>query len=155
MTLRSLFTHYLAILDERRRRRGRGKGIVQAGYSLAEILIVMAIISMLMGAAGFVGVRVLDNSRKKETRNMMRQIENALTAWQAEGGDPCPSSLADLSAKKILNKEPKDGYGRAFVMKCPGENGREIDLISFGKDGKEGTPDDIKSWEEEKEKPNP
>ena len=146
MTLRSLLQHYLAVIDERRRRRGKN---AQAGYSLAEILIVMAIISMLMGAAGFVGVRVLDNSRKKETRNMMRQIENALTAWQAEGGEPCPNSLADLSAKKILNKEPKDGWGQAFIFKCPGDHGNEIDLTSKGKDRKENTEDDIHSWDDD------
>ena len=37
----------------------------------------------------------------------------------------------------------------AFQFKCPGEHNNEIDLVSLGKDGKEGTADDIKSWEDD------
>jgi general secretion pathway protein G len=80
----------------------------------------------------------------------MKTIENAIVQWQTESSDSCPPNLQELSTRKILNKEPKDGWGRPFVFKCPGEHGSEIDLVSLGKDGKEGTADDIKSWEEEK-----
>jgi general secretion pathway protein G len=104
----------------------------QAGYNLVEIMIVMAIIGMLMSAAGFGGFAMLERSRRKETRRMMHTIEQALVTWQAE--------------------DPKDGWGRPFQFKCPGEHNNEIDLISLGKDGKEGTTDDIKSWEEEETK---
>jgi general secretion pathway protein G len=51
--------------------------------------------------------------------------------------------------EKILKKDPKDGWLHPFTFKCPGEHG-DIDLVSKGKDGKEGTEDDIKSWEEDK-----
>ena len=43
----------------------------------------------------------------------------------------------DLSARKILNKEPKDGWNQPFIFKCPGDHGNEIDLTSKGKDRKD------------------
>ena len=121
----------------------------QAGYNLVEIMIVMAIIGMLMGAAGFGGFAMLERSRRKETRRMMNLIEQAVVAWQADGGEACPPTLNAMVEKKILTKDPKDGWGHPFQFKCPGEHNNEIDLVSLGTDGKEGTADDIKSWEEE------
>jgi general secretion pathway protein G len=142
---RRLWAQRQDLLSPQARRR-------QAGYNLVEIMIVMAIIGMLMSAAGFGGFAMLERSRRKETRRMMHIIEQAVVTWQADGGDSCPPSLAALVEKKHLNKEPKDGWGHPFQFKCPGEHNNEIDLMSLGKDGKEGTPDDIKSWEEEEAK---
>lgn len=86
-------------------------------------------------------------ARVKETRNIMHSIENALVQWQTESTDSCPPSLSVFVEKKILNRDPKDGWGRPFWFKCPGEHGNEIDLMSFGPDGQEGTADDLKNWE--------
>jgi hypothetical protein len=42
----------------------------------------------------------------------------------------------------------KDPWGKDFVIHCPGTNDTDgADVISFGPDKQEGTPDDIKSWE--------
>ncbi len=119
-----------------------------SGMTLTEIMIVLAIIGMIMGAAAFTGFAQLEKSRQKETRIQMRQVEGALVQWQTESSDPCPSALTDLVAKKILTKEPKDGWGHPFIFKCPGEHNNDIDLTSKGKDGKEGTEDDIHSWDD-------
>jgi general secretion pathway protein G len=121
----------------------------ERGFSLTEIMIVLAIISLIMGAAAFTGFAQLEKAKMKETKTQMRQIESALVQWQADSNETCPGALSELVTKKILNKEPKDGWNKAFIVKCPGEHG-EIDLVSRGKDGKEGTEDDIKSWEDEK-----
>lgn len=152
MTLLNKLRTLRNLLAERRARRGDAGRRREAGYTLTEIMIVLAIISLLMGAAGFGAFAALDKARRKETRNMFHQIENALVQYQTESSEPCPPSLTDLVTKKILNKEPKDGWGHPFQFKCPGEHGNEIDLISFGKDGKEGTADDLRSWEEEETK---
>jgi general secretion pathway protein G len=150
MSLRTKFKAIREMLRSRAARRGRARK--QGGFNLIEIMIVLAIISMLMGAAGFGGFALLEKARKKETRNMMHQIENALVQFQTEGSETCPPALTELVTRKILNKEPKDGWGRPFQFKCPGEHGNEIDLVSLGKDGKEGTADDIRSWEEDEVK---
>lgn len=147
----STFHKVLLVLRERAARRARERACVrrQRGFNLIEIMVVLTIISMLMGAVGFGAFAMLEKARKKETRNIMHAIENALVQWQTESTDACPPALNDLVTRKILNKDPKDGWGRPFQFKCPGEHGNEIDLVSLGKDGKEGTADDIKSWEDE------
>ena len=121
----------------------------QAGYNLVEIMIVMAIIGMLMSAAGFGGFAMLERSRRKETRRMMHTIEQALVTWQAEGASPVRRPLTALVEKKFLTKEPKDGWGHSFQFKCPASTTTRS-IRQLGQDGKEGTTDDIKSWEEER-----
>ncbi len=152
MTQTSFLEKILTILRHKATERAQARKASrrgERGFNLIEIMVVLTIISMLMGAVGFGAFAMLDKARRKETRNIMRSIENALVQWQTESTDSCPASLNDLVARKILNKDPKDGWGRPFQFKCPGEHGNEIDLISLGKDGKDGTADDIKSWEEE------
>jgi general secretion pathway protein G len=149
MTARSIANKLYTVLRARAARRARAADRRQHGFNLIEIMVVLTIISMLMGAVGFGAFQMLEKARKKETRNIMHSIENALVQWQTESTDACPPSLSDLVTKKILNKDPKDGWGRPFQFKCPGEHNNEVDLISLGKDGKEGTADDIKSWEED------
>ncbi|HMU39581.1 MAG TPA: type II secretion system protein GspG [Pseudomonadota bacterium] len=130
------------------------QGMVPAegGYTLTEIMIALAIVSMVLGGATYYAFGQLEKAKKKETINMMHKVKDAVLQWRIDQtGEQCPSSLADLVTSKILTKEPKDGWGRPFVMRCPGEHDTDgIDLLSFGKDGKEGTTDDLKSWDENK-----
>lgn len=129
------------------------EGRAEGGYTLTEIMIALAIVSMMLGGAAVYAFGQFEKARKKETINMMRKIKDGVLQWRmdATGGEQCPSGLADLVTSKVFNKEPKDGWGRQFVFKCPGDHDTDgVDLVSFGKDGKEGTADDIKSWDEEK-----
>jgi general secretion pathway protein G len=150
MTPKSIWKTVYRTLAQRRAARTAAAKRAQAGFNLIEIMVVLTIISMLMGAVGFGAFNMLEKARKKETRNIMHSIEQGIVQWQTESPEPCPATLLDLKEKKILSKEPKDGWGRPFQFKCPGEHGNEIDLVSLGKDGKENTADDIKSWEEDK-----
>src|SRR5438105_7082930 len=129
------------MLTLRRQVRGAARRAGERGFTLTEIMIVLAIISLIMGAAAFTGFAQLEKAKVKETRTQMRQVESALVQWQADSNETCPGALNELVSKKILNKEPKDGWSHPFIFKCPGEHG-EIDLVSTGKDGKEGTEDD-------------
>lgn len=125
---------------------------VEGGYTLTEIMIALAIVSLMLGGAAVYAFGQLEKAKKKETVNMMRKVKDAVLQWRMDQtGEQCPSSLVDLVTAKIMNKEPKDGWGKPFLLKCPGEHDTDgIDLVSLGKDGKEGTPDDLKSWEEDK-----
>jgi prepilin-type N-terminal cleavage/methylation domain-containing protein len=50
----------------------------ERGFSLTEIMIVLAIISLIMGAAAFTGFSQLEKARVKETKNQMRLVESAI-----------------------------------------------------------------------------
>ena len=121
----------------------------QRGLTLLEIMIVLAIIGLIMGV--LVGPKVMrsfEESRVKTAFLMLKEFEGAYTRWVADNEGDCPEKLEDL-LKYTNKKDLKDPWGSSFVMKCgdqaPSETG--FGVISFGKDKKEGSEDDIHSWD--------
>ena len=130
---------------ERLRRRLRR---AQRGMTLIEIMVVVAIISMLMGTVAVGAFSQLEKSKVKNAKMVIKAVEQALVAYQTDNTDSCPKIISDLYTQKYLTKEPKDPWGEPLVFKCPGEHNKDgADLVSKGKDKQEGTADDVKSWE--------
>ena len=121
----------------------------QIGFTLLELLVVMAIIGLL---AGYVAPRYFAQIGKSEVKVAQAQlgaIEKAVEQFRLDTGH-YPTQEQGLSAlmKKpanetrwdgpYLKKEvPNDPWGRPFIYKVPGERG-DFDLISLGKDGAPG-----------------
>ena len=66
------------------------------------------------------------------------------------GSKGCPQ-LSDLT-EFMNSKDTKDPWGEEYVLKCGGDlpaglSPGSIAVYSKGPDGKDGTGDDIKSWE--------
>ncbi len=120
------------------------------GMTLIEIMIVLAIISMMMMGVSVMAIGMLEKAKVKNTKITMKTIEQALVHYQVDNSsDPCPRTLNDLFSQKYINKDPKDEWGSTFSFKCPGDHNSDgADLISRGKDKQEGTADDIKSWDQ-------
>ena len=127
------------------------------GFSLIELLIVLAIISLLIG---LVGPRVFKGEKKGKIVTASAQIElfgGALDQFRLDTGE-YPASSSGLNALQAnpglegwdgpyLKKTiPKDPWGQPFIYRSPGTNG-DYDLFSYGPDKSEGGGDDIKSWE--------
>lgn len=132
------------------RRVGSGRtSYDDRGMTLIEIVLVIAIISLVMGAVGFVSFNQFQKAQVKNTKSIIKRVEDAVAMYMMENNGECPKELADLHTQKILNKVPKDSWGRDLVFKCPGEQNTDgVDVLSTGKDKREGTEDDIKNWEE-------
>ncbi len=119
----------------------------QAGMTLIEIMIVLVIIGMIMAGGAWTAMNYLRKARIRTTVETMRSIQNAMTMWSTEESTPCPS-IETLVKAKHLQKEPLDGWNHPIkVVACPGEHGNPVDMISSGPDEKDGTEDDIRSWE--------
>ena len=124
----------------------------QLGMTLLEIMIVLAIIAVIMGL--LVGPKVLamfQASKGKTTKLDITQIAGeAYGLWSSETGEACPSSLADLD-KYRNTKSTKDGWGSELIMLCGDDapDGAPLGfaVLSKGPDKKQGTEDDVKSWE--------
>jgi general secretion pathway protein G len=127
------------------------------GFSLIELLIVLAIISLLIG---LVGPRVFKGEKKGKLTTAKAQIElfgGALDQFRLDTGE-YPSSSSGLNALQTnpgidgwdgpyLKKAiPMDPWGQPYIYRSPGTNG-DYDLFSYGPDHQEGGGDDIKSWE--------
>jgi hypothetical protein len=97
-----------------------------------------------------------DAQRANATRALVKKYAfEAYPEWGAAHPDKaCPSTLSELDeyiARGDLGTRPgDDAWGHTFRMFCgpslpPGAKG--VAVLSLGADGKEGTADDIKSWE--------
>ena len=131
-----------------RNRRQRLRRRIARGMTLIEIMVVVAIIGMLMGTVGVYAFGRLKKARITDTKLVIKNIENALVQFQTDNTESCPKSISDLYTQKYLTKDPVDAWGQPLIFKCPGEHNTDgADVVSRGKDKKEGTADDIKSWE--------
>jgi prepilin-type N-terminal cleavage/methylation domain-containing protein len=122
------------------------------GMTLLEIMIVLAILALVMGL--LVGPRVMKmfgESKVDTTKIKLKKYAfEAYPAWSASHPDKaCPDKLADLN-EYMNNDDSKDAWGQPIKLLC-GPNlpagARGIAIMSSGPDTKEGTEDDLKSWE--------
>jgi general secretion pathway protein G len=131
----------------------------KAGYSLLEILIVLAIIAMI---AAFVGPRLfalLDHSKVTTARVQVRALETALQTMeldigryptQNEGLDLLvkadPKAVAGWQGPYLGGGMPKDPWGHDYVYEAAVDANHPPKVHSLGSDGKpggEGTAADI------------
>jgi general secretion pathway protein G len=132
------------------------------GFTLLELLVVMVIIGLL---ASYVGPRFFEQVGKSEIKATRAQIDafgKALDTYRLDTGH-YPSTEFGLQA--LINRPnnetrwsgpylqkaiPLDPWGQAYQYKSPGENGRDYDITSLGKDGQVGGTGegaDINSWD--------
>jgi general secretion pathway protein G len=150
-------------LDTRTRHALRGEMLVhhlrriarraQRGMTLLEIMIVLAILALVMGLV--VGPRVMRLLFKSKVSiaelTVNKLAHEAYAEWaQTHTNKLCPDKIDELTAN--MNTDDKnDPWGNAYVMLCgsslpPGVKDA-IGIKSLGKDGKDGTDDDITSWQ--------
>ena len=130
------------------------------GFTLLELLVVVAIIGLL---AGYVGPRYFSQIGKSEiqlTRAQIDALGKTLDQYRLDTGH-YPSTEQGLAAlftrpanepkwagPYLKKAVPLDPWGRAYVYVLPGEHG-EYDLLSYGKDGQPGGTGeaaDITNW---------
>jgi general secretion pathway protein G len=105
-----------------------------------RVLVVLAV------AAVFLLVRRRDRyaSHVRATRATITMAVNAISAWRADHDRGCPGSLAELVSGGYLHRVPRDAWGRALRVTCPGrKDPRGFDVSSDGPDGEPGGLDRV------------
>lgn len=130
------------------------------GFTLVELLLVVTIIGILAGAVLMNFRGQTDKAKTARAKADIQSLETALSLYEMDIGD-YPSSDEGLQAlyedpgvegwtqpyltKKVL----RDPWGTDYIYEYPGSKGINYDLFSTGKDGSEGTEDDVGNWDEE------
>lgn len=132
--------------------RGRRPRRARQGLTLVEMIVVLVIIAVVavMIVPNVIGRP--DEARVTVAKSDLKAVAAALRMYRLDNGDyptteqglralverptaaPVP---ANWSAEGYLTEMPRDPWGRDYVYRSPGRTGA-FDLISYGKDGKEG-----------------
>ncbi|HAH20305.1 MAG TPA: type II secretion system protein GspG [Candidatus Omnitrophica bacterium] len=132
---------------KRRRRLTVARGNLSlTGFTLIELMLVVVIIGVL---ASMVMPKLVGKSEQAKKSVAQADIEasisSALELYEIDNGK-FPESLSVLVGK-YLKKDPKDPWSNSYNYKSPGDHNQDsYDLYSKGRDGMEGTEDDITNW---------
>jgi len=144
--------HKYRCKDRMTRRRDRG-------FTLLEILVVLAIIGLIAAIAAPQVFKSLGGAKSDSARVQIESLSTAIDLYRLEVGK-LPPDLDALIEKPsgedrwngpYLRKTsvPKDPWGNPFQYRAPGEHS-DFDLYSLGADGAEGGEGesrDVTNWE--------
>ncbi|MCS6771631.1 MAG: type II secretion system major pseudopilin GspG [Kiritimatiellae bacterium] len=125
------------------------------GFTLVEILVVLAIITILASVVTVTLVRKPGEARVAATKLQIRQLQTALNVYRTEQGryptqeqglealvrkpdiEPVP---VNYPAEGYLEgrRLPADAWGNPFVYLSPGRAGESFEILSYGSDGEPG-----------------
>lgn len=131
------------------------------GYTLVELLVVLAILGLLVALAAPRVISYLGSAKTDTARIQIERLGGVLDLYRLEiGRYPTeqegleslverPPQLDAWNGPYLRNRESlTDPWGRPYGYRSPGEHG-EYDLYTLGADGKEGGDDedqDVTSW---------
>ena len=119
------------------------------GFTLLELLVVVAIIGLL---AAYVGPKYFGQLGKSEQALAKAQIESfhkALGSYRLDVGTfptteeglnalmTKPAAAAKWSGPYLSKAVPPDPWGKPYIYRSPGSKG-DYELLSYGKDGQPG-----------------
>jgi len=133
----------------------------EAGFTLLELLVVLAILGLLAAIVAPQVIKFLGQSRTKTAQVQIQNIMSALELYRLDVGHyPTPQeglpALVAAPQNEVgwngpyLKKDSglKDPWGQPYLYKNPGQHG-EVDVFSYGSDqqpGGTGEAQDVGSW---------
>jgi general secretion pathway protein G len=124
----------------------------QGGFTLVELLVVLAILGLLIGLVGPAMIRQLGSAKHRIADQSVERIAGILDLYRLDVGT-YPTTQQGLAALNLgpagvagwngpYTKDANgihDPWGRPFAYRAPSQRqGRPFDIISLGADGKTG-----------------
>jgi general secretion pathway protein G len=128
----------------------------QQGFTLLEIMLVVTIIALLLGAAIYRMAPTVDVAKGTRVQADIQGVRTMLLAYSGRNGfyPTTEQGLKALVTKpetepmpaqwtRLMDQVPKDAWGMEYVYRCPGiKNPNSYDLYSAGPDRIPDTADD-------------
>ena len=119
----------------------------ELGMTLIEIMVVVAIISLILGGVGVMAFNRYQDAQVDTAKNQTVTIAGAVEQYRLSKRK-CPKTMQDLMQAGFINKISKDPWGGDYEFTCPGTKSN-VDVVSGGPDLEVGTEDDITNYGEE------
>jgi general secretion pathway protein G len=135
-------------------------------FTLIELLLVLVILGVLAAIVVPKFAGRTEQARVTAAHTQIATFGTALDAFEVDNGyyPKGRNGLQDLVVQPrdaqnwkgpyMKNEIPLDPWGHPYIYECPGKhNPSGYDLMSVGFDGREGSDDDITSWQQSTTKP--
>jgi general secretion pathway protein G len=130
----------------------RDKRMPQRGFTLLELLVVLAILGLIIGLVAPAALRQLGSAKEKIAHQSIERLATVLDMYKLDLGS---YPTTDQGIQALINrppgvnrwsgpylkgdKTPDDPWGRPFVYRNPSQRpGHEFDLYSLGPAGQIG-----------------
>ncbi|MBV9687077.1 MAG: type II secretion system major pseudopilin GspG [Alphaproteobacteria bacterium] len=124
----------------------------QQGFTLLELLVVLAILGLLIGLVAPAALRQLGSAKEKIAHQSIERLAGVLDIYKLDVGTypstdqglqaliTRPSGVAHWNGPYLKGEKlPEDPWGRPFVYRSPSQRpGHEYDLLSLGPTGQPG-----------------
>ncbi len=132
----------------------------QSGFTLMELLVVLAILGLLMALVGPNVMRQLGGAKTKTAGIQIKDLEQALEMYKLDVGrypssqeglealTRKPSNATGWNGPYLKSDVPMDPWNREYHYQYPGERA-EVDIYTYGANGSpggEGEDTDVGNW---------
>ncbi|RLA49007.1 MAG: type II secretion system protein GspG [Gammaproteobacteria bacterium] len=132
----------------------------QSGFTLMELLVVLAILGLLMSLVGPRVLSQLGGAKTKTAAIQIKDLEQSLEMYKLDVGRfpsndeglvalvARPAGSTGWNGPYLKSDVPLDPWKRDYLYKYPGDHA-EVDIFSYGQNGTpggEGEDTDVGNW---------
>ena len=139
----------------------KNKKIRRSSFTLIEVVIVIVILVTLASIATPMYLNYVKSANIGAAKSQIKLLVDAVNGYKLayksypEGENGLQALVENIEDKEnwqpsLQGSLPKDPWGNDYIYKCPGDENRPFEIISYGADGEPGGEDenaDINSWE--------